>query len=216
MMVSALVSRGPRKGPVAMVRDMKVGGPSDTFRGGAFVLEMATTNPEVRRIFSGLFGVPGSIVDLHYEQRPTSDQFIFRRSGELLAELTVNSMGRASRFGSSRDRGFCVRGGRLLGFYGEGQGTSRSRFGLKSAELRLGDPPHSATLRDLQISSQAFASSIWLEGTHTIIPADRDFGPATCASVSEQGEPSDGRLATTCASTARVDIDQRVSAEQVH
>ena len=209
MIVSASVGQGSGIGPVAMLRGMRVGGPSDRFIGGSYFLQVATTNRTALDLFAHMYGVAGFIADIHHEQRPTFDRFICSRHGELITDLTVGAMGRASRMTSARDRGFLIRDGRLAGYFGEADGTARSRVGRKSAELKLGDGGGAAILRELELSPRPFAGSIWLEGEQRVIPANRDFGPvAEPLPIQGEPEPAGGTLTISREPGEHVEIDQ--------
>lgn len=178
--LTAMVTRGdtPAAPLLPALRGLRVGGRHDRFLGGSFPLLVASTNRIARELWNRLLGVPGFVADLRYELGPTFDRFVCEESDRLVADLTVSSTGRAGAFSSSKERGFGIRNGTLIGVYNDSHGTARSRYGRSSAELKLGSHPVTETFRNLKLSARPIASGVWLEGEQRMMDAVRVFGPA--------------------------------------
>jgi hypothetical protein len=178
--VAALVSRGETPSPplLPLFRGMRVGGARDRFLGGSYILQTASTNWIARELWNQVYGAPGFVADLRYEVQPTFDRFVCEEDDNLIIDFKVSSTGRASTFSSGKERGFGIRNGTLIGVFSESSGTSRSRFGRSSAELRLGDHPITELFRDLSLS-RPLVGSVWLEGEQRMVEPVRLFESAT-------------------------------------
>lgn len=194
--VAALVSRGETPLPplLPLVRGIRVGGRRDRFLGGSYMLQTASTNRIARELWNQVHGAPGFVADLRYEVQPTYDRFVCEEGDHSIVDLEVSSTGRASTFSSGKERGFGIRNGKLIGMFSESNGTSRSRFGRSSAQLRLGDHPITELLRGLGLSGP-FVGTVWLEGEQRMLDPVRVFEPATPRTGAYRGsEKLAGRL----------------------
>ncbi len=169
---------------------------------GGFVLQLPVTARLHRDGGRALWGLPKFLADMEFVEDGVSRSVHVSEGGQTILDLLVEAGGNA-RLRRAPSVMYSVLDERLIETVCPSRAFVQQGFRVRG-ELRFGDHPVAAELRDLGLSGRPLAGGI-VQQQRFVMPAGRDIGPARSRSRFEGGDEEFARFVTRHADGTFVD-----------